>query len=60
LSIDRQDPLLFDTDREAVGLAHDEDVSAWGAAISARLDELNRSMSLLELQESIEMPLVQV
>jgi hypothetical protein len=60
LSIDRQYPLLFDTDREAVGLAHDEDVSAWGAAISARLEEWGEPVSLLELQESIQMPLVQV
>jgi hypothetical protein len=52
----------------AIGLAHDEDVSAWGAAISMRLDEWDRPVSLLELQESfaerphsgIEMPLVQV
>jgi hypothetical protein len=46
--------------KEAIGLAHDEDVSAWGAAISARLDEWGQPVSLLELQESIEMPLVQV
>jgi hypothetical protein len=46
--------------REAIGLAHDEDVSAWGAAISARLDEWGQPISLLELQGSIEMPLVQV
>jgi hypothetical protein len=43
-------------------------VSAWSAAISARLEEWDRPVSLLELQESfaerphggIEMPLVQV
>jgi hypothetical protein len=46
--------------QQAIGLAHDEDVSAWGEAISARLDEWDRSVSLLELQESIQMPLVQV
>lgn len=54
--------------RTAIALAHDEDVSAWGAAISARLDEWGQPVSLLELQESfverphggIEMPLVQV
>ena len=54
--------------QQAIGLAHDENVSEWGAAISARLDELDRAVSLLELQESfaerphggIEMPLVQV
>jgi hypothetical protein len=46
--------------QEAIGLAHDEDVSAWGAAISARLEEWGQPVSLLELQESIQMPLVQV
>ena len=46
--------------KEAIGLAHDEDVSAWGAAISARLEEWGEPVSLLTLQGSIEMPLVQV
>ncbi len=46
--------------QQAIGLAHDEDVSAWGEAISARLDEWGEPISLLELQGSIEMPLVQV
>jgi hypothetical protein len=46
--------------KEAIGLAHDEDVSAWGMAISARLEEWGQPVSLLELQGSIEMPLVQV
>jgi hypothetical protein len=46
--------------RTAMALAHDEDVSAWGEAISARLDEWGQPISLLELQGSIEMPLVQV
>jgi hypothetical protein len=46
--------------QEAIGLAHDEDVSAWGRTISARLDEWNRPVALLELQGAIEMPLVQV
>jgi hypothetical protein len=44
--------------REAIGLAHEEDVSAWGASISARLEEWGEPVSLLELQESIQMPLV--
>jgi hypothetical protein len=44
----------------AIGLAHDENVSAWGAAISARLDEWGQPISLLELQGSTGMPLVQV
>jgi hypothetical protein len=46
--------------QQAIGLAHDEDVSAWGAAISARLEEWGEPVSLLTLQGSIEMPLVQV
>jgi hypothetical protein len=37
----------------ALDIAHDEDVSA-------RLDEWGEPMSLLELQESLQMPLVQV
>ena len=46
--------------KEAIGLAHDEDVSVWGAAISARLEEWGEPVSLLALQGSIQMPLVQV
>jgi hypothetical protein len=46
--------------QQAIALAHDEDVSAWGEAISTRLDEFGQPISLLELQGSIEMPLVQV
>jgi hypothetical protein len=46
--------------QQAIALAHDENVSQWGQAISMRLDEWDRAVSLLELQEAIEMPLVQV
>jgi hypothetical protein len=46
--------------RTAIALAHDENVSQWGQAISMRLDEWDRAVSLLELQRSVEMPLVQV
>jgi hypothetical protein len=46
--------------QEAIALAHDEDVSAWGATISAQLDKWNRPVSLMDLQSSIQMPLVQV
>jgi hypothetical protein len=46
--------------KQAIALAHDENVSQWGQAISMRLDEWDRAVSLLELQEAIEMPLVQV
>jgi hypothetical protein len=48
----------------ALDTAHDENVSEWGAAISIRLDEWEQpqqqSVPLLELQRSVEMPLVQV
>ena len=52
----------------AIALAHDENVSEWGAMISARLGELERessdevqvSISLLELQRAIDLPLIQV
>jgi hypothetical protein len=54
--------------QEAMALAHDENVSEWGAAISSGLDKWDRSssddaqasVSLIELQRSIEMPLTQV
>jgi hypothetical protein len=46
--------------RTAISLAHAENVSEWGAVISARLEEERRAVSLLELQEAVEMPLVQV
>jgi hypothetical protein len=47
--------------QQAIALAHDENVSEWGAAISVGLDEWdNESVPFLELQRSIEMPLVQV
>ena len=44
----------------ALDAAHTENISEWGAAISIRLDECGQSVSLLELQRSVEMPLVQV
>jgi hypothetical protein len=46
--------------QQAMALAHDENVSEWGAAIAVKLDECNRSVLLMELQQSVEMPLVQV
>ena len=47
--------------QQAIALAHDENVSEWGAAISVGLDEWdNESVPFLELQRSIEMPVVQV
>ena len=44
----------------AVDAAHTESISEWGAAISDRLDECGQSVSLLELQRSVDLPLVQV
>ncbi|PSB46471.1 hypothetical protein [Chamaesiphon polymorphus] len=46
--------------QDALDTAHEEDISNWGATIRSRLEELGREVSLLELQESIEMPLVQM
>jgi hypothetical protein len=47
--------------RDAMALAHDENVSEWGAAIALGLDEWDdESVPFLELHRSIEMPLVQV
>jgi hypothetical protein len=46
--------------QQAMALAHEENVSEWGAAIAVKLDEGKRSVSLLELQRAVEMPIVQV
>ena len=44
----------------ALETAHDENISEWGSAISIQMDKLKRSVPLVELQQSVEMPLVQV
>jgi hypothetical protein len=44
----------------ALDAAHTENISEWGAAISVRLEEWGQPVSLLELQRSVELPLVQV
>jgi hypothetical protein len=46
--------------QQAMALAHEENVSEWGAAIAVKLDEGKRSVPLLELQRAVEMPIVQV
>lgn len=54
--------------RAAMALAHDENMSEWGSAILVGLDkwdlsssgDVQASVTLLELQRSIEMPLTQV
>ena len=46
--------------QQAMALAHEENVSEWGAAIAVKLDESKRSVPLLELQRAVEMPIVQV
>ena len=46
--------------REVISLAHKENVSEWGSIISDRLAECRESVSLLELQRSTELPLVEV
>ena len=45
---------------QVMALAHDENVSEWGAAISIWLNECGQSVSLVTLQRAVEMPLVQV
>jgi hypothetical protein len=45
---------------QALALAHAEDVSEWGAAIQTWLSQRNQAVSLLGLQRSLKMPLVQV
>lgn len=44
---------------QALVLAHEEDVSQWGAAIQAWLSRRNQAVPLLRLQRSLKMPLVQ-
>jgi len=39
--------------QQAISLAHDEDVSEWGSAISAWLNQRDQPISLLKLQRSL-------
>ena len=58
-----QDPGLTEAEvfNRALGVAHEEDVTAWVEAINRWMQSSARSsISLLELQRSLEMPLVQV
>ncbi len=46
---------------EAMSLAHEEDVSAWGSTIEQWFQQENQSeIGLLQLQQAISMPLVQL
>lgn len=45
---------------QALALAHEEDVSQWGDAIQTWLGQRDQAVSLLRLQRSLKMPLVQV
>ncbi|MBD1864527.1 MULTISPECIES: hypothetical protein [Trichocoleus] len=58
-----QDPGLTEAEvfNRALGVAHEEDMTAWVEAINYWMQASARSsVSLLELQRSLEMPLVQV
>lgn len=58
-----QDPGLTEAEvfNQAIAGAHEEDVAAWVEAIHCWMQSSSRSsVSLLELQRSLEMPLVQV
>jgi hypothetical protein len=46
--------------QQAIALAHEEDVSQWGAAIATWLNQHDRAVPLLKLQQSLSMPLVHV
>jgi hypothetical protein len=46
--------------QQAIAIAYEENISEWGAIISTWLNGQKRDVSLLELQRSIQMPLVQV
>jgi hypothetical protein len=55
-------PARSQSESGAVGVAHSEDVTAWAAAMARWLRERSSTgpVSLLELQQGVEMPLVQV
>lgn len=46
--------------QKALDVAHNEDVSAWIQAIAAWMQNHSQEISLLELQQSLQMPLVEV
>ncbi|PSB46823.1 hypothetical protein C7B80_11640 [Cyanosarcina cf. burmensis CCALA 770] len=46
--------------RQAIAVSHEEDVSQWGAAIAAWLNQHDRAVPLPKLVQSLRMPLVQV
>jgi hypothetical protein len=48
------------TYEQAIAIAHEENISEWGATISAWLNYRGQPVSLLELQKSVKMPLVRV
>jgi hypothetical protein len=48
------------TYEQAIAIAHEENISEWGATISAWLNYRGQPVSLLELHRSLKMPLVRV
>ena len=60
VSVSKSNALALADLHAALDAAHTENISEWGAAIAVRLAECGQSVSLLELQRSIELPLVQV
>jgi len=57
-----QEPNLTEGEifNRALALAHDEDVSAWATTIAQWMKQSSYPVPLLQLQQSIQMPLIQV
>ena len=58
ISVSKDSALELADLQVALETAHDENISEWGAEISIQMDELKRSVPLVTLQQSVEMPLV--
>lgn len=57
-----QEPGLTEVEafNRAINVAHDEDVSAWTAAIAGQFAQQEQAIELLDLQQSVGMPLIQI
>jgi hypothetical protein len=60
VSVTKDEALELANLQAALDIAHAENVSQWGGIVSARLQEYQQGVSLVELQKNIEMPLVQL
>lgn len=49
-----------EAEQQALSVAHDEDITAWSAAISEWIGQQEQPISFLQLVQSLKMPLVKV